>query len=150
MCFCKLGGLWNVLPVRVQQSKASRDEESPTRIREQGTTPVGGAPGRAPPPETPPPEKVLHRVLVPERHRPKERQEEHQYEERTPRDVSLDVEVIPKRTPRSPTRESRDIIGLVDGAPKGALVSEVPSVEEVLKRVQAPAPAPRRDARLRA
>ena len=71
---------------------------------------------------------------MPERHGSKERQEERQYQERAPKDASLDVKVNPKKTPRSPARERRDITDLVNRAPGGALVPEVPPVEEALKR----------------
>ena len=59
------------------------------------------------------------------------------------------MEVNPSRTPRSPARERRNITNLTKRAPGKALVPEVPPVEEALRRVQAPAPAPgpRKDVR---
>ena len=71
---------------------------------------------------------------MPERHGSKEHQEERQYQERAPKDASLDVKVNPKRTPRSAARESRDIADLVNRAPGGALTPEVLPVEEALRR----------------
>ena len=71
---------------------------------------------------------------MPERHGSKEHQEERQYQERVPKDVSLDVKASPKRTTRSPARESGDITDLVNRVPGEALVPEVPPVEQALRR----------------
>ena len=50
----------------------------------------------------------------------------------------------PEEDPTSPARESRDITDPVKRALGGALVPEVPPVEEALRRAQAPPPAPAR------
>ena len=78
-----------------------------------------------------------------ERHQSKERQEKRHYQERAPRNASLDVNVNTTRTPRLPARESRYITGPVERAPGGALVLEAPLVEEALRKARASAPAPR-------